>query len=61
MSYINILFRLIRLCGALYSSCFKIPEAAANLQRGALGKRNNVKRLFKGEVYRPTDYGISFS
>ncbi|MDR1479437.1 MAG: hypothetical protein LBJ00_10915 [Planctomycetaceae bacterium] len=37
----------------LYSSCFKIPEAAANLQRRALGKRSIVKRLFKGEVYRP--------
>jgi hypothetical protein len=36
---------------ALYSSCFKIPEAAVNLQRRALGKRNNVKRLFKGGNY----------
>jgi hypothetical protein len=36
----------------LYSSCFKIPEAAVNLQRMALGKRNNVKWLFKGETYR---------
>ncbi|MDR1479372.1 MAG: hypothetical protein LBJ00_10570 [Planctomycetaceae bacterium] len=35
------------------SSCFKIPEATVNLQRRALGKRNNVKRLFKGEAYRP--------
>ncbi|MDR1478390.1 MAG: hypothetical protein LBJ00_05555 [Planctomycetaceae bacterium] len=33
-------------------SCFKIPEAAVNLQRRALGKRNNVKRLFRGEAYR---------
>ncbi|MDR1479890.1 MAG: hypothetical protein LBJ00_13230 [Planctomycetaceae bacterium] len=25
----------------IYSSCFKIPEATVNLQRRALGKRNN--------------------
>ncbi|MDR1480788.1 MAG: hypothetical protein LBJ00_17825 [Planctomycetaceae bacterium] len=37
----------------LSSSYFKIPEAAVNLQRKALGKRNDVKRLFKGEAYRP--------
>ncbi|MDR1479630.1 MAG: hypothetical protein LBJ00_11890 [Planctomycetaceae bacterium] len=43
----------------LYSSCFKIPEAVANLQRRALGKRNNVKRLFRGEAYRLTGYGIN--
>ncbi|MDR1480078.1 MAG: hypothetical protein LBJ00_14170 [Planctomycetaceae bacterium] len=42
----------------LYSICFKIPEAAVNLQRRALGKRNNVKRLFRGEAYRLTRYGI---
>ncbi|MDR1478315.1 MAG: hypothetical protein LBJ00_05180 [Planctomycetaceae bacterium] len=42
----------------IYSSCFKIPEAAVNLQRRALGKRNNVKRLFWGEAYRLTGYGI---
>ncbi|MDR1479903.1 MAG: hypothetical protein LBJ00_13295 [Planctomycetaceae bacterium] len=40
--------------GILYSSCFKIPKATVNLQRRALGKRNNVKRLFN----RPTGYGI---
>ncbi|MDR1479715.1 MAG: hypothetical protein LBJ00_12345 [Planctomycetaceae bacterium] len=34
----------------LYSSCFKIPEVAVDLQRRALGKRNNVKRLFKGKA-----------
>ncbi|MDR1479369.1 MAG: hypothetical protein LBJ00_10555 [Planctomycetaceae bacterium] len=34
-------------------SYFKIPKAAVNLQRRALGNRNNVKRLFKGEAYRP--------
>ncbi|MDR1479760.1 MAG: hypothetical protein LBJ00_12575 [Planctomycetaceae bacterium] len=44
----------MRIC----SSCFKIPEAAVNLQRRTLGKRNNVKWLFKGEAYRPTGYGI---
>ncbi|MDR1478581.1 MAG: hypothetical protein LBJ00_06530 [Planctomycetaceae bacterium] len=44
----------------LYSSCFKISEAAVNLQRRALGKHNNVKRLFEGEAYRPTGYGIVF-
>jgi hypothetical protein len=43
----------------LYSSCFEIPEAAVNLQRRALGKRNNVKRLLKGEAYCPTGYGIT--
>ncbi|MDR1478419.1 MAG: hypothetical protein LBJ00_05700 [Planctomycetaceae bacterium] len=37
----------------IYSSCFVIPEATVNLQRRALGKCNNVKRLFKGEAYRP--------
>ncbi|MDR1479530.1 MAG: hypothetical protein LBJ00_11380 [Planctomycetaceae bacterium] len=42
----------------VYWSCFKIPEAAVNLQRRALGKRNNVKRLFKGEAYRLAGYGI---
>jgi hypothetical protein len=42
----------------LYPSCFKIPEAAVNPQRRALGKRNNVKRLFWGEAYRLTGYGI---
>ncbi|MDR1477539.1 MAG: hypothetical protein LBJ00_01200 [Planctomycetaceae bacterium] len=36
----------------------KIPEATVNPQRRALGNRNNVKRLFKGEAYRLTDYGI---
>jgi adenylyltransferase/sulfurtransferase len=30
----------------------KFPEAAVNLQRRTLGKRNNVKRLFEGETYR---------
>ncbi|MDR1480972.1 MAG: hypothetical protein LBJ00_18770 [Planctomycetaceae bacterium] len=45
----------------MYPSCFKIPEAAANLQRRVLGKRNNVKRLFKGEAYRLTGYGINLS
>ncbi|MDR1480915.1 MAG: hypothetical protein LBJ00_18475 [Planctomycetaceae bacterium] len=39
---------------SLHSSCFKIPEAAVNLQRKAFGKRNNVKQLFKSEAYRPT-------
>jgi ATP-dependent Clp protease protease subunit len=43
----------------IYSSYFKFPEAAVNLQRRALGKRNNVKRLFKGEAYCPTGYGIT--
>ncbi|MDR1478077.1 MAG: hypothetical protein LBJ00_03960 [Planctomycetaceae bacterium] len=42
----------------LYSSCFEIPEAAVNLQRRALGKHNNVKRLFKGEACRLIGYGI---
>ncbi|MDR1479723.1 MAG: hypothetical protein LBJ00_12385 [Planctomycetaceae bacterium] len=45
---------------SLYSSCFKIPEAAVNLQRKALGKHNNVERLFKGEAYCPAGYGIVF-
>jgi hypothetical protein len=45
----------------LCSSCFKIPEAAVNLQHRALGKLNNVKRLFKGEAYRPTGYGITLN
>ncbi|MDR1479120.1 MAG: hypothetical protein LBJ00_09270 [Planctomycetaceae bacterium] len=43
----------------LYSSCFEIPEAAVNLQCRALGKRNYVKRLLKGEAYCPTSYGIT--
>ncbi|MDR1478200.1 MAG: hypothetical protein LBJ00_04595 [Planctomycetaceae bacterium] len=34
-------------------SYFKIHGAAVNPQRKALGKRNNVKRLFKVEAYRP--------
>ncbi|MDR1480528.1 MAG: hypothetical protein LBJ00_16475 [Planctomycetaceae bacterium] len=45
---------------SIYSSYFEIPEAAVNLQRRALGKRNNVKRLLKGEAYRLTGYGICF-
>jgi hypothetical protein len=44
---------IIFLGAFLYSSCFEIPEAAVNLQRRALGDRNNVKRLFKGVAYRP--------
>ncbi|MDR1479975.1 MAG: hypothetical protein LBJ00_13655 [Planctomycetaceae bacterium] len=42
----------------IYSGYFKIPEAAVNLQRRALCKRNNVRRLFRGEAYRLTGYGI---
>ncbi|MDR1480275.1 MAG: hypothetical protein LBJ00_15170, partial [Planctomycetaceae bacterium] len=30
----------------------KFLKLAVNLQRRALGKRNNVKRLFSGEAYR---------
>ncbi|MDR1480795.1 MAG: hypothetical protein LBJ00_17860 [Planctomycetaceae bacterium] len=39
----------------IYSSCFKIPEATVNPQRRALGKRDNVKWLFRGEA----GYGIT--
>ncbi|MDR1478785.1 MAG: hypothetical protein LBJ00_07565 [Planctomycetaceae bacterium] len=38
----------------IYWRYFKIPEATVNLQRRALGKRNNVKRLFKGEALPAT-------
>ncbi|MDR1479571.1 MAG: hypothetical protein LBJ00_11590 [Planctomycetaceae bacterium] len=47
----------------VYSSCFKIPEAAVNLQRRALGKRNNVKRLkptaHTGSIYSGMSAGVS--
>ncbi|MDR1477832.1 MAG: hypothetical protein LBJ00_02710 [Planctomycetaceae bacterium] len=56
----NIIGRLRVLVNMIYSGCFKIPEATVNLQRRALGKRNNVKRLFKGEAYRLTSYGMEF-
>ncbi|MDR1480849.1 MAG: hypothetical protein LBJ00_18145, partial [Planctomycetaceae bacterium] len=52
----NTQINIIQPLTLLYSSCFKIPEAAVNLQRRALCKRNNMKRLFRGEAYCFTSY-----
>ncbi|MDR1480408.1 MAG: hypothetical protein LBJ00_15850, partial [Planctomycetaceae bacterium] len=38
-----------RILKQLEYKILKIPEATVNLQRRALDKRNNVKRLFKGQ------------
>ncbi|MDR1479625.1 MAG: hypothetical protein LBJ00_11865 [Planctomycetaceae bacterium] len=41
------IFNIFELCW----SYFKIPEVAVNLQRRALGNRDNAKQLFGGNAY----------